>query len=449
MKEKGYLFLPDNFDTFTVEECIDHLNVEFVRWSDLTRSVDQVQSSVSLTEVQEHLSHYPVDQLVVILPPTSVSMMEVTVPTKKTRQLKQALPFIVEEQSAQDPDSLLLVSDYKPEGNQLNVITLDKTLLEKTLSIFRSLNIDVDDVYSVEQLLPTLEQQLLIATDDDMAFVSHPRSKPIYLPIKQLPWVLKKFVAQAETDDSLLNIKLVISESSTHSYADLQEMIEVALPEGQAVDFYSDKIPDLYSYLVSFAGTASNQSSYFQSLLVGSYKPKKQSNQWWNVLAPTLVFGSVVLCCHLALTLYSGWQYQQKANELQSQIYSTVKKAIPNARLEKLQSDRALRSKIKSTLSSGSGSTASAQLNSVTSDIITALVTLSKESKGKAQQPYVQRLSYRAATGETQLELHANSFAQVDNFKEKLVGAGYQVTVGSVTNDGGLFKGRIILAKEG
>lgn len=449
MKEKGYLFLPDNFDTFTVEECIDHLNVEFVRWSDLTRSVDQVHSSISLSEVQEQLLHYPVDQLVVILPPTSVSMMEVNVPTKKTRQLKQALPFIVEEQSAQEPERLVLVSDYKPVGGCLNVITLDKALLEKTLSVFRSLDIEVDDVYSVEQLLPTLEQQLLITVVGDMAFVSHPQAKPIYVPIKQLPWVMKKFVHNALNDEPLLHIQLVITESSAHSYSDLQSIIETALPEEQAVEFYSDKISNLHSYLVSFAGTASNQSSYFLSLLVDSYKPKKQSNQWWSLLAPTLVFGSFVLCCHLALTLYSGWQYQQKANELQSQIYSSVKKAIPNARLDKLRSDRALRSKIKSTLATVDGGSDGAQLNSVASDIISALAALGKDTRSSEKQLYVQRLSYRAATGETQLELHANSFAQVDSFKEKLTGSGYQVTVGSVTNDGGLFKGRIILAKEG
>jgi type II secretion system protein L len=443
MKEKGFLFLPTNFNAFSSEEALEHVLVEFVRWSDLTRSVDKHIDQITLESLSEHLLHYPVDQLTVILPPASVSMMDVIVPTKKSRQLKQALPFIVEEQAAQDPDSLVLVSDYKPSlDNKLNVIAVDRRLLENVLDMLKTADLEAVDVFSIEQLLPTLEQQLLIISDGESAFLSQQGARPIHLPTKQIPWVLKKF---NQTDqDGLLNIKLVITSSSALSYTELQELVESSLPEGTSAEFYSDKIEALKPYLVSFAATGSNNSSYYQSLLVDAYKPKKKNNQWLSLLAPTLVFGAFVLCCHLGLTLYNGWQYQQKANELQAQIYSTVKKAIPSAKLSKLKSDRALRSKIKSTLAGMSTDGGSPMLGHVTSDIISAL-----SSYSKGQAPYVQRLSYRAATGETQLELHANSFAQVDQFKDRMSKSGYLVTVGAVTNDNGLFKGRLILqAKE-
>jgi len=438
MKEKGFLFLPQNFDVYASQDAYEQLSVTFVRWCDISRTVKSQISHTSLSGVRDHLDQQPVDHLIAVLPTSSVSMMEVETPTTKSRQLKQALPFLVEEQSAQELDNILLVTDFKPVNNRLTVTAVDKALIEKTLSLFEYSQLTVSEIYSTEQLLPSLEQQLFVMIDGETAYLSLAGNKPLCLPIKQFAWLLPKYVSK--TSSELLNIKLVLADSSTMSYADFQQEIDRILPEELSVEIYPDNISDSYSYLASLAGAGTNQSSYYQNLLFGKYAPKKQTNQWLTLLAPTAVFASVVLCCHLALSLYNGYTYQQKANQLQTEVYATMQKAIPGIRLNKLKSDRALRGRIKEALSRSGNTTEAILLDKVASDLIQSL-----KSFGNEKQPYVQRLSYRAAVGETQLELHANSFAQVDQMKESLTKAGYDVTVGSVTNDSGTYKGRLIL----
>jgi len=135
MKEKGFLFLPQNFDVYAPQDANEQLSVTFVRWCDISRTVKSQISQTSLSGVKDHLDQQPVDLLIAVLPTSSVSMMEVETPTTKARQLKQALPFLVEEQSAQELDNILLVTDFKPVDNRLTVTAVDKGLIEKTLSL--------------------------------------------------------------------------------------------------------------------------------------------------------------------------------------------------------------------------------------------------------------------------------------------------------------------------
>ncbi len=443
MKEKGFLFIPSNIHLHSVEESDDDLFVTFIRWSDVTRSVQSQLVSVSMTELKAHIEEFPVENLIIVLPASSISMLTVEAPTTKSRQLKQALPFLVEEQSAQEPDQIVLISDYKVQDNKLNVVTVDKALLKGCLAFFEHYGIEVSDVYAIEQLLPILDQQLLIILDQETCYISGPSLKPICVPAAQLTWILSR-IASNETSDSLLNIKLVLTNQYERDYSDIQQEITLALPESISIEFYPERVESVASYLAALAGAGSNDSDHYQSLLVEEFKPKKKANGIANLLIPTLTFGVVVLCLQLSLSLYNGWQYQQKAHALQSDIYATVKRSIPGVRIEKLRGDKALRSRIKQALSRTSQSSDTLAIEKIASDLISALKSFSSD------QPYIQRLSYRSNTGETQLELHAKSFAQVDQLKTQLDKSGYQVTVGSVTNDNGLFKGRITLqAKRG
>ncbi|GAA3920172.1 type II secretion system protein GspL [Litoribacillus peritrichatus] len=443
MKEKGFLFLPNNIQELTQDEFGGEPQLSFVRWSDVTRSIQNQLDSVSVDELKEHLIQFPVENLIAVLPPSSVSMLSVEAPTKKARQLKQAMPFLVEELSIQEPDQVLLVSDYKIHNNKVNVTTVDKSLLTGVLSFLQTHDLDVSEVFSIEQLLPVLNQQLLIILDGSNCYISSEYQKPICVPTLQLSWALKKII-QSDDKTATLNVKLVLTKACDKEYSVVQEEIEQSLPGSEPVEFYPERVDSIESYLAALAGAAANDSAILQNLLVGEFKPQKKNNTYVSVFVPTIVFAVMVLCFQLSLSLYNGWQYQQKAQQLQADIYSTVKKAIPGARIEKLRGDKALRSRIKQALSSGSQESSSLAIEKVTGDIISALTSF------KSDRPYVQRLSYRSNTGETQLELHANSFAQVDQLKNALDKTGYLVTVGSVTNDNGLFKGRITLqAKEG
>lgn len=443
MKENGFVFLPPNFQAILDDTVDAVVCVDFIRWSDVSRTVNEVKKGIALTELKRHLDEHPVERLTAVLPNSSASSFSVDVPTKNPRQLKQALPFIVEEYSAQDPESLLLISNFKPVDNKLDVIAVDELLINKVTQLMKEEGIAVVEAYSIEQLIPALEKQTLIILDHSTAYISTATGLPVGVPIGQLAWVFPRLI-EATLDESLVNIKLVQTEQCELSYSEAEEAIQNALHDDVNVEFYSQKVGSINEYLASLAGPGANQPSYQQNLLIDKYKPEKKKNPWLSLFAPVVVLGSVVLCAHLSLSLYEGWQYQQRANALQSQIYSTLKRAIPTARVEKLRSDRAIRSRIKSALARSGKTDDSAILNQVTHDLIKALQSF------KASAPYIQRMSYRSASGETQLELHASSFAQVDQVKESLTSSGYSVTVGSVSNDGGLFKGRLTLrAREG
>ena len=439
MKEQGYIYLPSEFE----DASVDDLSVDFYRWSDITRNITKVVADISLSQLAEQLNDHPVDKLTAVLPANNLNVLEIEVPTGNARVLKQALPYLVEEQCVQEPDQLTLVTDYKAKNNRLNVVAIDNGLIERITDTFSSFGLQLHQLFGIEQLLPELSQQLLVLADQHKLYFQGNHKPPVVLPVNQAKWFISRLDISAytegfkESDTDLLNVKLVIEEGSSLTEPALKELLATTFTE-QPFEVYPEVTADMQHYLCKMS--AANQAKKQLNLLTGAFRPPQKQNQYLKLFTPVIAFGMIVLSVQLSLSLYSGWQYKTKADAVQQQVVDTIKKHLPNTRFDRLRGDSALRSHIKNAINRGSTESESLELTKVAEDLISGL-----ESFNVASRPYVQRVAYRASAGDTQLELHAKSFGEVDQLKNHLDQKGYQVTVGSVTNDNGLFKGRLTL----
>lgn len=114
-----------------------------------------VSGQGTLAELQAVLARRdPRQPVVLVLPVSSALVASVTVPVRNPRQLQQMLPFLVEEMLAADIESLHFVAGQRLAGGRIQVVAMERALLQGVLTCFRDAGIDPEIVTLDALLLP-------------------------------------------------------------------------------------------------------------------------------------------------------------------------------------------------------------------------------------------------------------------------------------------------------
>ncbi len=77
------------------------------------------------------------DSLIVLLPGDSITMMAVKMPKMRASERLKALPFVLEEQLASDPENIAVAIGSVDKKGLTNIAVFDKTQFEKQIQILR------------------------------------------------------------------------------------------------------------------------------------------------------------------------------------------------------------------------------------------------------------------------------------------------------------------------
>lgn len=92
-------------------------------------------------------------QVVLLIPSRSVLLTRTTINTRNQRQLKQALPYALEDVIADDPENQHIVWQTYPDSAQVDVAVIDRTHLREWLSVLQAHqlrpNVILPDVFAL------------------------------------------------------------------------------------------------------------------------------------------------------------------------------------------------------------------------------------------------------------------------------------------------------------
>ena len=150
---------------------------ESVEWliHDAGQPIQEGQGSIeSLTEALAAMDPPLVDpEAAVLISGQEALITQITVPSKPTRQILDAIPFLVEEQIVGSIDDHF-IGVGRREGDQLSVVVLRQEIMRSVIDAFDEAGIRVEFIGVDSQLLQH-ENMIRLLVEEDMVHVIKPQ----------------------------------------------------------------------------------------------------------------------------------------------------------------------------------------------------------------------------------------------------------------------------------
>lgn len=377
-------------------------SISWLVWSPLTQEIiasGEIAAVSELTALAERLGKRPV---VALVPAADVVLKKVALPAKPNKQLLQALPYMLEEEHAEDIDKLYLALGKAElvDGQYWQQVALcQRQRLEQWLDWLQQAGFSVSRLLPDALLLPAetvpccieLQQQWLLRQDDWQATAVESGWWPDYLALSAFP----SLTSYSPWPNHILQV---------HQAA-LPELPLVLLAKGlSATDF---------------------------SLLQGSYAPKRPQNRYWLQWRLTASLAGACLLIYMLQLTGQVWLQKQQLSQVEQQLRTEYQQMFPAERITNLS--RQLQHKLQSI------GGADQQQHFL---MLLAALQLRLEALPDIR---LDSLRYDANRQELRFGASAAGFPSFEQLKLQLEQGGYIVEQGALSNDGNRIQGSVVM----
>lgn len=377
-------------------------SISWLVWAPLTQEViasGEVAAVSELAALAERLGRRSV---IALVPAADVVLKKVALPAKPNKQLLQALPYMLEEEHAEDIDKLYLALGKAElvDGQYWQQVALcQRQRIEQWLDWLQTAGFTVSRLLPDALLLPAdtvpccieLQQQWLLRQDGWQATAIESSWWPDYLALAALPAIT----------------------SYSPWPAHILQQSQPAAPE------------------LPLALLAKGLDKTDFTLLQGTYAPQRPQNQQWLQWRFSISLVATCLVIYLLQLAGQVWQQKQQLSQVQQQLRNEYLQVFPGERITNLS--RQLQQKLQS--AGGVGP----QQNFLT---LLAELQLRLEALPDIR---LDSLRYDANRQELRFTASAAGFPSFEQLKLQLEQAGYSVEQGALSNDGNRVQGSIVM----
>ncbi len=381
--------------------------------------------------------HAAGQRICALAPASDVLLTDAEVPPRSGARIQQIVPFALEEQVAQDIDSLHFATGRRVgESARVPVAVVSRALMDGWLSQLRDAGLAAECLYADSSLVPENPGQAVLVLSDDTVMLRAPGSLPVTLPLSALTEALALLVPPAPPataiEDAATTLPalpvagfggngLIVYTGETE-WQQYGEMIEAVRPqfEGLSVQLLPDGPLGLFAQSLP-GSTAINllQGSYAtQSPLAGGLKA-------WRIAAAMLV-GLLVL--HGIGSATQLFMLKRAERRLDQSISETFERAMPGE-----HNTSNARRRMEARLASVQGSADSSGL--------LAMLSAVAQARSGANGTALQAVSYR--DGRLELQVTAPGAYALDHISQQLRTGGWQADLTSGNSSSGAYQGRI------
>jgi general secretion pathway protein L len=360
----------------------------------------------------------PSIQVRAVLAGEQVLLTTVTVPAKPTRQIMQAVPYLVEERLASDVEDCFFATGNR-RGNELDIAVVDRVWFEGILSAVKAVNLS-PEVMAVEANLLASAEQSSIYIDADRAHLLFSDQKGVSTELDHLCQLvtltsseLTETLRVVRFDDTASKADIVLDEIATLGTLSL---VQESQP-GSCLELMANTI-----------------QSATLDMLQGPYMVRKKqagSGNWLKTVGWAAVS---VLVLQFCLMLAEGIYINEQAATLASESESLYRSIYPD--------DRNI-SNMRRRWNSHLGQTNS-------NDSAGFLTLLSQAAKSiKASGLEIQNINYSESRGDLVFQLVAQRSEQLMLYVERLSEQGIEAEIGTISQDDNRVRGSIRIRPNG
>jgi general secretion pathway protein L len=358
-----------------------------------------------------------------LAPASDVLLTDAEVPAKSATRFQQIVPYALEEQVAQDIESLLFaVGRRVGESTRIPVAVVSRALLDDWLSQLRGAGLEPECLYADSSLVPENPGQAVLVLSDDSVLLRAAGAQPVTLPLAALSEaldLLRPAALEPVADFGGNGLVIYAGEAEWQQYG---AIIEAEREHFEALSV--QLLPDgpLGLFAQSLPGTTAI------NLLQGAYAPVSPlagGFKAWRIAA-ALLLGLLVL--HGIGGATQLLMLKRTERRLDQSISETFEQAMPGE-----HNTSNARHRMEARLTSLQGSTDSSGL--------LAMLSAVAQARNGANGTAVQALSYRA--GLLELQVTAPGADALDHISQQLRSQGWQADLTSGTSSSGAYQGRI------
>src|SRR5690554_437348 len=382
----------------------------------------------SLTELDSLLQQNGLRdvELTLLVTAQTVLSCHARIPARQARYIQQALPYAVEENIAQDIDSMHLAAARKPDKGVYNVLAVSRSHMDAWIEFAQSLGYGLVGIYPDAMALPYEANQWSLSLEGEQALLRYGVNDCVRLAkFNLLPYLDLKVQAvedAAEPVSLRVFVNEVEAEENAVLLAQLQQIPNLKVTQENIA------ISSFELLCESF-----QRQTGLINLCQGAYTVKTERQSRMQHWAPVLWIAATWFVLQVGINLGTGFYYQQKANELHEQARALYLNIFPNER-RVTDIRRSLEGKLRASQTAGS----SASFLGLLSDAGYQLM-----QQPNRQSFTLRSLNYNRQRGELSMELQAGSLEQLDQYKQAMATVGYNVEIGSAIREQNAVRSRI------
>ncbi len=393
--------------------------VSWVKSGELEGSVTDVKQG----SLEEAAADAVGTRVVVIVPAEDVLLTHTAVPGKKSPGvMRQAVPYLLEEQLADDVESLHF-SLGLVDGDEVAVAVVARQRMDSWLAMLREAGIAPHELVPETLALP-LERDawtLLAGTDGRLLLRDGPQSG-MAIDVANAQAILQAAIDSAEEE----------RKPSTLAIYECGEL-RMALPD---LDIEMTRAPmreDILSLLV-----AGYQTTDTINLLQGHYSRRERIGQYWRPWKVPLGLVAALIVLQVATSIFDYQRLSAQKSRLWGEVLATYRQAFPDE-TNIPYPQRQMEEHLKRLRGGGGGATAASF-----SQLLAKSGQLFKATPGLA----IKRLSYK--NGSLDVALTIGDLQKLDQLKQQLSDKGsLAVEIVSAASRDKLVEARLRISERG
>ena len=366
--------------------------------ADCNALLERVAAETSMSDAAE-----PLAEIVGLVSNEHILSLQCEVPGRRASQLRQALPYVVEEFTAGEIEDLHIAHGAIKAGVSVRCCVIAKPLLEDWLAALGEASIAPQSLVAESELLPEEPGCVSVLFDGEAVLMRSAREAATL----ERPNLLMALGAIGDERVRLLNGALSELERSQFD-GEVDEVPEAAQGrEGQgALAYLAERWPR--------RGAAIN-------LLQGGYRPEpsvRPGRAKWRGMA---ALAGLWLVAALGATVAEGWWSSREADALEASALALYQDIYPQDESVTAQS---LRRRLNARMGEGAGSGRGGSDTSLI-DLLGHLASVVKPSMTVAS------IDYNEGRGEFQAELIVKRYADADQVLEAIAQRGLEAEISS------------------
>jgi len=431
----------DAFETGASNDVVSEAQVQWLLAPDGVVNADATTGSIdealdSLLDTRGGLFGLDV---VLILQGSHVFSTTVNIPSKQTKHIAQALPFMLEDNVGEDVEGLHFTpGDRDSEGN-VGVLSIRKSVIEILVNEFDRAGLPLTAIIPDMLCLPVSDSEWTFVTDGHQLITRTSKYQALSIELDALPILLNALFPDAGEDENqqpapdTLKV-LVTQEFKSDNFENwLKTQITSHLVDIEtALDLQHIESTE-FVYLCDNLNSDSLKQS---NILVGPYKPiPKRAPSLFN-WKPSAILLSIFMCLFVGFQYVQASKLGQQALQADNEAKALYKKYFPR---DKRIFD--VRKQMKSHLMNANTMDEGLGFLPLLAQVGEKMNEMNRGKKTHVINPL--RISFDRVQGQLKIDCTAPGFNDLDNLKKKLETLQLNVEIARASQDGDQVKARV------
>lgn len=355
-------------------------------------------------------------QAVVLAPAEAMLTLQASLPPMPPQRLRQALPYVLEEQFAGDVEQMHFASGPRRDNDTVPVIAVEHTMMQQWLTLCEEAHLKPQAIYHEALSLPWSEGEWTLLLESDGGLLRTGRESGYALAAEQ--WSDLLALAWEQRDVATVHTLKVYDARDTDAASPMPELVGATISHERCE----------HPLRLLSEGCTQNPVDLMQ----GPYSRKEKMSRLWAPWRATAVLLGIWVGIHLLTAVFDYVTLSSQDESLYKQteqLFRTTFPEIKNVTNPRVQMERRL-----TALSDGGSANAFTILLGGVGEAI-------KGSDGVS----LQGLRYRQ--GSLELELELDSLPKLDQFKAALARHDLAVEVRSATAEGEKVEASIVVSE--